>query len=86
VPPQPKRSFEKHWARGFFITVTPPTLILLTYAAAAQAQLRKALGTGVVDNEHSTYVEPPPPPPRACMSIHPERESCSDLGSCACAQ
>jgi len=29
---------------------------------------------------HSTDVESPPPPPRACMRIHPDNKSCSDLG------
>jgi len=38
-------------------------------------------GRGVIENKHSTDVESPsPPPPCVCMSIHPEGESCSDLG------
>jgi hypothetical protein len=37
-------------------------------------------GRGVHENKRSTDVEFTPPPPRLCMSIHPEGESCSDLG------
>ena len=43
-------------------------------------------GRGGVENTHSTDFESPPPPPRVCTSIHPELESCSDLGSSACSR
>jgi len=48
-------------------------------AAAAKAG-------GVIENKHSTDVKSPPPPLRVCMSIHPQYESSSDLGSSAVSQ
>jgi hypothetical protein len=37
-------------------------------------------GRGFIENKHSTETEYPPPPPRVCTSIHPEGQSCFDLG------
>ena len=50
------------------------------------ASMAEFPGKGGVDNNHSTHVESPPRHSRVRMSIRPEVESCSDLGSRACSQ
>jgi len=57
--------------------------------ARGLAQLLDYQARGVIENNHSTGVEPPPPPPpapRVCMSVHPEGKSRSDLGWSACCE
>ena len=41
---------------------------------------------GELPTPHSTDIEFPPPPPPIYMSIHPEGESCFDLGLSACSE
>ena len=38
------------------------------------------LGRGLIEIKHTTDTASPPPSPRVCMSIHPECQSCFDLG------